>query len=179
VGRCEARRRGPPFQKHLMNSRHGGVPGRVMLTERFPKSEAEKRGGTITEPPGRPKWYRLPTPTCSGRRAHRRALHLTSEDRSMVGITLCTRSRLIGAALSLSSGGSVIVRRVFQLPTFGNRSVSITRPGTPPCLLFINAFGKADRDGAPHSGPRFIRSCSAALAPTILTKLENRFGAPV
>jgi AMP-binding enzyme/Transposase, Mutator family/AMP-binding enzyme C-terminal domain len=28
-------------------------------------------------------------------------------------------------------------------------------------------------------GPRFIRSCSAPLAPTVLTKLENRFGAPV
>lgn len=38
---------------------------------------------------------------------------------------------------------------------------------------------RADSDAAPHDGPRFIRSCSAPLAPTILTKLENRFGAPV
>jgi oxalate---CoA ligase len=40
-------------------------------------------------------------------------------------------------------------------------------------------LARADSDGAPHSGPRFIRSCSAPLAPTILTNLENRFGAPV
>src|ERR1700722_298870 len=26
-----------PFQKHLMNSRHGGIPGRMMLTEQFPE----------------------------------------------------------------------------------------------------------------------------------------------
>jgi len=40
-------------------------------------------------------------------------------------------------------------------------------------------LARADSDDAPHSGPRFIRSCSAALAPTILTRLEDRFGAPV
>ena len=40
-------------------------------------------------------------------------------------------------------------------------------------------LARADSDGAPYSGARFIRSCSAALAPTILTRLEHRFGAPV
>ena len=40
-------------------------------------------------------------------------------------------------------------------------------------------LARADSDGAPHRGLRFIRSCSAALAPAILTNLENRFGAPV
>lgn len=40
-------------------------------------------------------------------------------------------------------------------------------------------LARADSDDAPSSGPRFIRSCSAALAPTILTRLEHRFGAPV
>jgi acyl-CoA synthetase (AMP-forming)/AMP-acid ligase II len=40
-------------------------------------------------------------------------------------------------------------------------------------------LARADSDGAPSGGMRFIRSCSAALAPTILTNLENRFGAPV
>jgi acyl-CoA synthetase (AMP-forming)/AMP-acid ligase II len=37
----------------------------------------------------------------------------------------------------------------------------------------------ADRDDAPHSGMRFIRSCSEALAPAVLESLERRFGAPV
>ena len=40
-------------------------------------------------------------------------------------------------------------------------------------------LARADSDGAPYTGLRFIRSCSAALAPTILTRLEHRFGAPV
>src|SRR5206468_10318657 len=38
---------------------------------------------------------------------------------------------------------------------------------------------RADRDGAPDRGARFIRSCSAALAPAVLADLEKRFGAPV
>ena len=38
---------------------------------------------------------------------------------------------------------------------------------------------RADRDGAPDRGARFIRSCSAALAPAVLANLEKRFGAPV
>jgi acyl-CoA synthetase (AMP-forming)/AMP-acid ligase II len=38
---------------------------------------------------------------------------------------------------------------------------------------------RADRDGAPGRGARFIRSCSAALSPATLKQLEGRFGAPV
>jgi acyl-CoA synthetase (AMP-forming)/AMP-acid ligase II len=38
---------------------------------------------------------------------------------------------------------------------------------------------RADSDGAPDRGARFIRSCSAALAPAVLANLEKRFGAPV
>src|SRR6266566_3231109 len=39
-------------------------------------------------------------------------------------------------------------------------------------------LARADTDGAPDRGARFIRSCSAALAPAVLTNLEKRFGAP-
>jgi len=38
---------------------------------------------------------------------------------------------------------------------------------------------RADADGAPSGGPRFIRSCSVPLAPAVLGAMENRFGAPV
>jgi acyl-CoA synthetase (AMP-forming)/AMP-acid ligase II len=38
---------------------------------------------------------------------------------------------------------------------------------------------RADKDDAPHAGARFIRTCSAALAPAVLAALERRFGAPV
>ena len=41
-------------------------------------------------------------------------------------------------------------------------------------------LARADEDAAPQqSGFRFIRSCSAALAPATLSQLEERFGAPV
>ena len=38
---------------------------------------------------------------------------------------------------------------------------------------------RADRDDAPDRGARFIRSCSAVLAPAVMANLEKRFGAPV
>jgi oxalate---CoA ligase len=38
---------------------------------------------------------------------------------------------------------------------------------------------RAERDGAPHQDVRFIRSCSAPLAPALIDRLEQRFGAPV
>src|SRR5262249_17275931 len=40
-------------------------------------------------------------------------------------------------------------------------------------------LGRADQDNAPRGGLRFIRSCSAALAPAVFQQLEERFGAPV
>src|SRR5262249_37324572 len=40
-------------------------------------------------------------------------------------------------------------------------------------------LSRADADNAPHRGLRFIRSCSAALAPSVFAQLEERFGAPV
>jgi oxalate---CoA ligase len=38
---------------------------------------------------------------------------------------------------------------------------------------------RADSDDAPTHAARFVRSCSSALAPTVLEGLEKRFGAPV
>jgi acyl-CoA synthetase (AMP-forming)/AMP-acid ligase II len=38
---------------------------------------------------------------------------------------------------------------------------------------------RADEDNAPEKSFRFIRSCSAALAPVVFDELEARFGAPV
>jgi len=40
-------------------------------------------------------------------------------------------------------------------------------------------LARADSDGAPRGRTRFIRSCSAALAPATLAQLESRFEAPV
>ena len=106
---------------------------------------------------------------------------LTSADCSMVVLPLFHGHGLIGATLStLSSGGSVIVPPRFSASDFWKpfREYHATWFSAVPTIHQV-LLERADRDGAPHGGLRFIRSCSAALAPAILTKLENRFGAPV
>jgi len=106
---------------------------------------------------------------------------LTSADCSLVVLPLFHGHGLIGAALStLASGGSVIVPPRFSASEFWKlfREHHATWYSAVPTIHQV-LLERADSDGAPHSGLRFIRSCSAPLAPTILTKLENRFGAPV
>ena len=106
---------------------------------------------------------------------------LTPAERSLVVLPLFHGHGLIGATLStLASGGSVIVPPRFSASEFWRlfREHRATWYSAVPTIHQV-LLARADSDGAPHSGPRFIRSCSATLAPTILTKLENRFGAPV
>jgi acyl-CoA synthetase (AMP-forming)/AMP-acid ligase II len=106
---------------------------------------------------------------------------LTSADCGLVVLPLFHGHGLIGAALStLASGGSVIVPPRFSASEFWKlfREHRATWYTAVPTIHQV-LLERADSDGAPHSGPRFIRSCSAPLAPTILTSLENRFGAPV
>jgi acyl-CoA synthetase (AMP-forming)/AMP-acid ligase II len=106
---------------------------------------------------------------------------LTSADCGLVVLPLFHGHGLIGATLStLASGGSVIVPPRFSASKFWKlfREHRATWYSAVPTIHHV-LLERADSDGAPHSGPRFIRSCSAPLAPTILTSLENRFGAPV
>jgi acyl-CoA synthetase (AMP-forming)/AMP-acid ligase II len=106
---------------------------------------------------------------------------LNPGDRSLVVLPLFHGHGLIGATLStLASGGSVIVPSRFSASEFWGlfREHRATWYSAVPTIHQV-LLARADSDGAPHSGLRFIRSCSAALAPTILKKLENRFGAPV
>lgn len=106
---------------------------------------------------------------------------LSPADCSLVVLPLFHGHGLIGATLStLASGGSVIVPPRFSASEFWKlfREHRATWYSAVPTIHQV-LLERADRDGAPHSAPRFIRSCSAALAPTILTKLEHRFGAPV
>jgi acyl-CoA synthetase (AMP-forming)/AMP-acid ligase II len=106
---------------------------------------------------------------------------LTSADCSLVVLPLFHGHGLIGATLStLASGGSVVVPPRFSASEFWKqfREHRATWYSAVPTVHQV-LLARADSDGAPHSGPRFIRSCSAPLPSTILTKLEDRFGAPV
>jgi acyl-CoA synthetase (AMP-forming)/AMP-acid ligase II len=107
--------------------------------------------------------------------------NLTSADRSLVVLPLFHDHGLIGATLSsLASGGCVIVPPRFSASEFWKlfREHHATWFTAVPTIHQV-LLARADSDGAPHSGPRFIRSCSAPLAPAIMTKSEKRFGAPV
>ena len=106
---------------------------------------------------------------------------LTPTDRSLVVLPLFHGHGLIGVALAtLASGGAVIVPPRFSASQFWEsfREHRATWYSAVPTIHQI-LLERADADGAPHSGARFIRSCSAALAPAVASKLEQRFDAPV
>lgn len=106
---------------------------------------------------------------------------LNPDDRTLAVMPLFHGHGLIGAALStLASGGTVIVPPRFSASAFWasfleHRATWFTAVPTIHQVL----LARADSDRAPSSGPRFIRSCSAPLAPVVLANLEKRFGAPV
>ena len=106
---------------------------------------------------------------------------LTPADRSLVVLPFFHGHGLIGVALAtLASGGAVIVPPRFSASRFWEsfHQHRATWYSAVPTIHQI-LLERADADSAPHSGARFIRSCSAALAATVMTELERRFGAPV
>jgi acyl-CoA synthetase (AMP-forming)/AMP-acid ligase II len=106
---------------------------------------------------------------------------LTPADRTLVVLPLFHGHGLIGAALAtLASGGAVIVPSRFSASRFWasfvkHRATWYTAVPTIHQIL----LARADADGAPRSGARFIRSCSSALPESVFAELERRFGAPV
>ena len=106
---------------------------------------------------------------------------LTPEDRSLVVMPLFHVHGLIGVTLStFLSGGSVVVPSRFSASTFWplQKLTGATWYSAVPTIHQILLM-RATEDNAPEKSFRFIRSCSSALAPTVFTQLENRFGAPV
>lgn len=106
---------------------------------------------------------------------------LAPDDRTLVVLPLFHGHGLIGAALStLASGGTAIIPPRFSASHFWEsfRKYRATWYTAVPTIHEI-LLERADSDGASHQGPRFIRSCSAPLAPALTARLEQRFGAPV
>jgi acyl-CoA synthetase (AMP-forming)/AMP-acid ligase II len=106
---------------------------------------------------------------------------LTARDRSLIVMPLFHVHGLIGATLStLHTGGAVVVPPKFSAGAFWQTAAkyNVTWYSAVPTIHQI-LLGRADQDNAPRSGFRFIRSCSAALAPAVFQQLEERFGAPV
>ena len=106
---------------------------------------------------------------------------LTPADRNLVVMPLFHGHGLIGAGLcTLASGGALIIPPRFSASGFWPlfREHQGTWYTAVPTIHEV-LLARADSDGAPDHGPRFICSCSAALAPAVLANLEKRFGAPV
>jgi acyl-CoA synthetase (AMP-forming)/AMP-acid ligase II len=134
--------------------------------------------GTTSRPKGVPLTHA--NVMCSVQRIARHYA-LTPEDRSLIVMPLFHVHGLIGAALStLASGGAVIVPPRFSASEFWRLAGEhrATWYSAVPTIHQV-LLARADSDGAPRGGLRFIRSCSAALAPATLEQLERRFGAPV
>ena len=106
---------------------------------------------------------------------------LTPDDVALVVMPLFHVHGLIGVALStLRTGGSIVVPDRFSASRFWDqqRSTGATWYSAVPTIHQILLM-RADDEDAPRESFRFIRSCSAALAPAVFHDLESRFGAPV
>lgn len=106
---------------------------------------------------------------------------LTPRDRSLIVMPLFHVHGLIGATLStLHTGGAVVIPAKFSAGAFWQQvsKYGVTWYSAVPTIHQI-LLGRAEQDNAPRGGLRFIRSCSAALAPAVFHQMEERFGAPV
>ena len=106
---------------------------------------------------------------------------LKADDTSLIVMPMFHVHGLIGAAFStLYTGGTVVMPPRFSASAFWDqqRKYSATWYSAVPTIHQI-LLTRADDDEAPRESFRFIRSCSAALAPSVFDDLESRFGAPV
>ena len=106
---------------------------------------------------------------------------LSPDDTSLIVMPMFHVHGLIGAVFStLYTGGTVVMPPRFSASSFWNqqREYDATWYSAVPTIHQI-LLTRAEDDSAPRKSFRFIRSCSAALAPTVFDDLESRFGAPV
>jgi oxalate---CoA ligase len=89
---------------------------------------------------------------------------------------------LIGATLSaLFAGGRIVLPVRFSAHAFWPlvKAQAVTWYSAAPTIHQILLVRAASDNAPARSGFRFVRSCSAALAPATMKELEDRFGAPV
>ncbi len=109
---------------------------------------------------------------------------LSPQDVSLCVMPLFHVHGLVASTLAtLHTGGTVVVPPRFSASAFwpAVRTHRVTWYTAVPTIHHV-LLTRAEADQAPAagtSGLRFIRSCSAALAPATMAALEARFGCPV
>lgn len=112
------------------------------------------------------------------------SLQLTPEDRALNVMPLFHIHGLLAGLLApLASGASVVCPPSLQLPAFFDwlERFGVTWYSAVP-TMHQAIVAVAPANGAPANGAprlRFVRSSSAALAPSTLAQLEALFGCPV
>jgi acyl-CoA synthetase (AMP-forming)/AMP-acid ligase II len=107
---------------------------------------------------------------------------LTPDDVALIAMPLFHVHGLVASTIStLHSGGTVVVPSKFSPLSFWKtvREHGVTWYSAVPTIhsLLLARAGDKRPEGA--EGLRFIRSCSAALPPEMMAKMEQVFGAPV
>jgi len=109
---------------------------------------------------------------------------LTADDVSLCVMPLFHVHGLVASTLAtLSTGGTVVVPAKFSPLSFWRvaRDYDVTWYSAVPTLHQLLLARVSDRTKRPEGTEklRFIRSCSAALPPQVMSDLEQSFGAPV
>ena len=113
-----------------------------------------------------------------------RSYALSAGDVSLCVMPLFHVHGLVASTLAtLATGGTVVVPAKFNPLAFWRiaKQYGATWYSAVPTLHQL-LLARAEKDSARPAGAerlRFIRSCSAALAPQVMSELEERFGAPV
>ncbi|KAJ4712100.1 CoA ligase [Melia azedarach] len=109
---------------------------------------------------------------------------ITESDSTVIVLPLFHVHGLVAALLSsLAAGGTVTLPAAgrFSASTFWSDMVTYnaTWYTAVPTIHQIILDRHENKPERTYPNLRFIRSCSASLAPSILSRLENTFGAPV
>ena len=133
---------------------------------------------------GRPKRVPLPHANIAASAQNIAATYaLTPDDVSLCLMPLFHVHGLVASTLgALASGGVVVVPKKFDATAFWRlvREYGVTWYSAVPTIhqLLLARLGGKEKPGGADS-LRFVRSCSTALSPDVMHKLESMFGVPV
>jgi acyl-CoA synthetase (AMP-forming)/AMP-acid ligase II len=161
--------------------RIAGAPGGKTATPASPDDIALvlHTSGSTGRPKRVPILHRNITASAKNIVAH---YSLTPDDVSLCVMPLFHVHGLVASTLStLLSGGTVVVPSKFNPLSFWRtaRDTGATWYSAVPTIHSLLLSRAGNERPAGSEGLRFIRSCSAALPPEMMERMERSFGAPV